>query len=77
MLIPTKYDNINKNIAVIGYKITKELMKQPYNIDKLYQKIKKDVNISLDLFYDTITFLWLADIVEKEKYQIFLRKKEK
>ncbi|SDO03115.1 hypothetical protein SAMN04488516_1172 [Desulfonauticus submarinus] len=77
MLIPTKYDNINKSIAVIGYKITKELMKQPYNIDKLYQKIKKDVNISLDLFYDTITFLWLADIVEREKYQIFLRKKEK
>lgn len=73
MIIPTKYENLNKNILVIGYQITKELKRQPYNIDTLYQKIKKDINISLETFYDTITFLWLSNIVEKEKFQIFLR----
>jgi len=75
MIIPSKYDNINKNILVIGYKVIKELKKQPYNIDKLYQKLKKEINISLDLFYDVLTFLWLAEIIEKEKYQIFLKRK--
>jgi len=75
MIIPSKYDNINKNILVIGYKVIKELKKQPYNIDRLYQKLKKEINISLELFYDVLTFLWLAEIIEKEKYQIFLKRK--
>ena len=75
MLIPNKYENINKNILVLGFKVTKELKKQPYNIDRLYQKLKKEINISLDTFYDVITFLWLSEIIEKRNYQIFLRKK--
>jgi len=75
MIIPSKYDNINKNILVVGYKVIKELKKQPYNIDRLYQKLKKEINISLELFYDVLTFLWLAEIIEKEKYQIFLKRK--
>lgn len=74
MLIPTKYDNINKNILVLGYKITKELKNKPYNIDKLYQKLKNEINIGLEVYYDTITFLWLSEIIYKEKYQIYLRK---
>jgi Fe2+ or Zn2+ uptake regulation protein len=75
MLIPNKYENINNNILVLGFKVTKELKKQPYNIDRLYQKLKKEINISLDTFYDVITFLWLSEIIEKRNYQIFLRKK--
>jgi len=76
MLIPTKYDNINKNILVIGYKIVKELKRKPYNIDKLHQILKKrGLDISLDTLYDVITFLWLSDIVDLVKYQIFLKGK--
>ncbi len=75
MIIPTKYENINKNILILGSKIIKELKKQPYNIDSLYKKLKKDLNISIDIFYDTITFLWLSDIIDKQKYQIFIKRK--
>ena len=75
MLIPNKYDNINRNILVLGSRVVKELKKQPYNIDKLYLKLKKDLNISLELFYDIITFLWLSEIIEKNNYQIFIKEK--
>ena len=75
MLIPNKYDNINRNILVLGSKVVKELKKQSYNIDKLYLKLKKDLNISLELFYDIITFLWLSEIIEKNNYQIYIKEK--
>jgi len=74
MLIPTKYENLNRNILIVGYKITRKLKIQPYNIDILFQIIKKEENISLETYYDTITFLWLSGIINKEKYQLFLKK---
>ncbi|MCD4792029.1 MAG: hypothetical protein K8R54_02255 [Bacteroidales bacterium] len=74
MIIPSKYENLNKNILVIGYKLTRLLKKQSYNIENLYIKIKKEVDISFDTYYDTLTFLWLSEIVDKNEFQIYLKK---
>lgn len=74
MIIPTKYENLNKNVLVIGYRIIKLLKKQSFNIENLYQKIKKEQDVSFDNYYDTLTFLWLSDIIDKNEFQIYLRK---
>ena len=74
MIIPSKYENLNKNILVIGSEIINLLKKQSFNIENLYQKIKKKKNINFDTFYDTLTFLWLSEIIDKSEFQIYLKK---
>jgi len=74
MIIPSKYENLNKCILVLGYKIVKLLQSKPYNIEFLYQKINKEENIGLETFYNILTFLWLADIIILTDYQLFLNK---
>ncbi|MBT3207283.1 MAG: hypothetical protein HN704_03160 [Bacteroidetes bacterium] len=74
MIIPSKYENLNKNVFVIGSEIIKLLKTQSYNIEKLYQKIKKKIDISFDTYYDALTFLWLSEIVDKNEFQIYLKK---
>ena len=74
MIIPSKYENLNKNVIVIGSEIIKLLKIQSYNIEKLYQQIKKKVDISFDTYYDALTFLWLSEIADKNEFQIYLKK---
>jgi len=74
MIIPSKYENLNKNVLVIGSQIIKLLKKQSYNIENLYQKIKKINDISFDTYYDTLTFLWLSEIIEKNEFQIYIKR---
>ncbi len=74
MIIPTKYENLNNNVLIIGSDIIKLLKKQSYNIENLYQKIKKAKKIDFNTFYDTLTFLWLSEIIEKNQFQIYLKK---
>ena len=74
MIIPSKYENLNKNILVIGSEIISLLKKQSFNIENLYQKIKKKKNINFDTYYDTLTFLWLSEIIDKSEFQIYLKK---
>ncbi len=74
MIIPSKYENLNKNILVIGSEIINLLKNQSFNIENLYQKIKKKKNINFDTYYDTLTFLWLSEIIDKSEFQIYLKK---
>jgi hypothetical protein len=76
MLIPTKYENLNKNLLVLGSEIILRLKKKPLNIEDLYQTLKKEINISLDQFYNCLTFLWLADILILENSRLYLKKKK-
>lgn len=72
MLVPSKYEDINSNLLVIGSYIIKELKKRPYNIEDLFQRMKKYYFINLEQYFNAITFLWLADIVFINTYQISL-----
>ncbi|MEO6304708.1 MAG: ABC-three component system middle component 6 [Bacteroidia bacterium] len=70
MLKPTKYENLNKNPLVIGSFILRKLKVKPYNLEDLYQTIKKEEGLNLDQFFNCISFLWLADAIELNKYQV-------
>ncbi|OFY22721.1 MAG: hypothetical protein A2W98_05375 [Bacteroidetes bacterium GWF2_33_38] len=74
MLIPTKHENLQQNILVVGAVIITFLKKKSYNIEALFQKIKNGKNVSLDQYYNTLVFLWLSDIIELEEFYIKLKK---
>lgn len=75
MLIPSKYEDINYNLLVIGYKIIRMLKERSYNIEDLFQKMKDECNINLEQYFNTLTFLWFADIIQINLYQISLLRK--
>ncbi len=75
MLIPTKYDNLNFNILILGAHTIRYIKSGTQNIEDLFQKLKTNQNIDLDLFFDVITFLWMADIIVYKNYSITLNKK--
>jgi hypothetical protein len=72
MLIPTKYEDINYNLLVIGANTIRLLKIKPYNVENLFQKLKHDHNINLEQFFNALTFLWLAEIINVDLYQISL-----
>ena len=74
MIFPTKHENLEKNLLVLGSDIIYILKKDKQNIEDLFQKIKVKKNASLDQFYNTITFLWLSDIIDQDNFSIKLKK---
>lgn len=75
MLLPTKYENLEKNILVLGADILFILKRRRYNIEELYQKIKDSKSINLDQYYNTLTFLWLIDSIELNEHLIQFKRK--
>jgi len=74
MLLPTKHENLGKNVLVLGADILMLLKKRKYNIESLFQKVKNKKSIGLERFYNTLLFLWLADLIELETYYVKLKK---
>ena len=64
MLIPSRYENLKNNLLVIGGEVIEKLRKKPYNIDVLYNVLKRGRNINSEQYYDVLTFLWLSDIIK-------------
>lgn len=73
MLLPTKYENLNFNILVLGAHTIRYIKNGKTNIEELFSVLKLKHNVDLDLFFDVITFLWLADIIIYKNYSITLR----
>jgi len=82
MLIPNKYENINDNLLVIGSNIVSSLKSRPYNIEDLFRSVNKDRGernlhqINLDQYFNALTFLWLADLVVLNEFQILINKND-
>ena len=76
MFIPTKHENLHKSTIVLGADIIKSLKKRDYNVEDLFQELKKvfEKDISLNQYYNTLTFLWLTDVIELDHFHIKLRK---
>ncbi|MFA5129737.1 MAG: hypothetical protein WC477_02325 [Patescibacteria group bacterium] len=75
MLIPNKFENLNKNLMVIGACVIKELNKSSANIEDLFSKLKeKRIIIGLDQYFDVLTFLWISDVIDLKKYQACIKK---
>lgn len=81
MLIPTKYENINDNLLVLGANLISLLKQKQYNIEELFQAVnklkeeKKKSLINLDQYFNTLTFLWIAKIISLDEFKIYLNKK--
>lgn len=78
MLIPNKYENINDNLLVIGSNLVSMLKQRPYNIEVLFKAVNKEREnknlhqINLDQYFNALTFLWLAEIITLNEFQIFI-----
>lgn len=75
MLIPTSYENLNKNIIIIGGDIISLLKQKDYNIEVLFNELKNLKSTHLNQFYNTLLFLWLADIIELNEHTLMLKRK--
>lgn len=70
MLLPTKHERLSQNSLVLGADILEILTDRPCDVHGLYEQMRSSKNISLDQFFDSIMFLWLAGIVEVKKFQV-------
>ena len=75
MLIPTSYENLHKNNLIIGADIIGLLKQKDYNIEVLFNEVKKLKSTHLNQFYNTLLFLWLADIIELNEHTLILKRK--
>jgi hypothetical protein len=75
MLLPSKYEDLNSNLIVVGAYIIEILKRRPYNVEDLFQVLRNKYNINLEQYFNSITFLWLSDIVILNTFQISLVKK--
>lgn len=76
MLIPSKHERLEKNLLVIGGDILDILKKRKvWNIEELFQDLKKIKSVNLNQYYNSITFLWLSNIIQVDKYNISLKQK--
>jgi hypothetical protein len=75
MLIPTSYENLHKNNLIIGADIISLLKQKDYNIEVLFNEVKKIKSTHLNQFYNTLLFLWLADIIELNEHTLILKRK--
>lgn len=76
MFIPTKHENLHKSTIVLGADIIKTLKKREYNVEDLFQELKRAFkkDISLNRYHNTLTFLWLTDVIELSDYNLKLLK---
>lgn len=64
MLLPTKHQDLNNNILVIGADILHLLKHEKYTLEEMFQRTNVECNISLEVYFDTLTFLWLINAIE-------------
>ncbi len=74
MLFPSKYENLNYNYLVLGAHTLRYIKNGTDNIEELFQTLKTNHKIDLDMFFDIITFLWLADLIVYKNFSITLNK---
>lgn len=76
MLIPSKHEQLEKNLLVIGGDILNILKKRKiWNIETLFQNLKEVKSVNLNQYYNSITFLWLSDIIQVDEYNISIKQK--
>lgn len=77
MLLPTKHENLKKNMLVIGADIIRFLKRNGESpVEIVFLSLKLDKEISIDYYFDTVVYLWLADFITLENENLVLKKKE-
>lgn len=75
MIVPNKHENLSRSVIVLGSDLLKLLKKSSYGIENLYRDLYSIKSVDVRTFYDTLTFLWLADVIEIQGHRITLTKK--
>lgn len=78
MFIPNKHENLHKSTIVLGADIIKSLKKKDCNIEDLFQELRQTFqkDISLNQYFNILTFLWLTDIIVLQEVTIKLKGKK-
>lgn len=75
MLYPTKYERLNNNLLVIGADAISLLKTGSYDVESLFKELNiKSSRVSLSRYFDLMTFLWGAGLIEIKRYTIALNK---
>jgi hypothetical protein len=83
MLLPSKQEDLTVSTFVLGAEILSRLKKKDYNIENLFCDIRSDVlldkkgeseSLSLNQFYNTLTFLWVIEAIDSDGFFIRLNK---
>lgn len=80
MILPHPETDLNTNILVVGADIISILLKEKKYIflETLMDKfIKNDSSRTLDLFIDSLTFLYCFDLIENQGYKVRINTKIK
>ncbi len=72
MFLPNKHENLHKSTIVLGADIINSLKKKDCNIEELFQRLKQK-DVSLNQYYNTLTFLWLTEIVDLQEFTVKLK----
>lgn len=70
MILPNEFETIVQNPLVIGAFIIEKLKKKPFNLENLFQQLRSAHNITIEQYFDTLTFLWVAEIIVIKDNQI-------
>lgn len=71
MHTPTKHENLNLNILVLGADLLSCLRGETHNVESLFHSVRNKKELTIDVYFDAFLFLWLAGYVElDEKAQI-------
>ena len=77
MILQTKHENLKKNMLVLGADIIRFLKRNGESpVEIVFQYLKLDKEISIDYYFDTVVYLWLADFITLENEKLVLKKKE-
>ena len=74
MLIPLKHEKLDTSIVVLGADLLGLLKRKSHNVESLFQDAKRIKALSLDQYYNTLSFLWMSGLVELQHHQVILKK---
>ncbi|MCZ7616582.1 MAG: hypothetical protein M5T52_24225 [Ignavibacteriaceae bacterium] len=77
MILPDKYEDLNKSIIVVGYRIIQLLREKELHILTLHRKLCKRTSVDLLYYFDVLTFLWLIDALEINNNKVSLKNDSK
>lgn len=75
MLIPTKHENLSLNVLVLGADLLKAMKGQLHNVESLFAEIRLQKELTIDIYFDVLAFLWLSDLIEIDERTYVRRKK--
>lgn len=74
MILPTKFEKINHSPLVTGSEVLFLLGKKTYDVESLFQELRKFSSISLDQFLDVLSFLRISDAISLVGYSVVIKR---